>query len=156
MKIEAFLKESPLFEITWAARKFEAHLAGQLCGEKVNFLEALILISLLLERPLTVGPSQLAETFATSRGNVSHCISSLEAKGLVGRAIDPKDARAYRLSVKPPGKKAAMQLISSLDRMQKQFEKTVGINELRAALSVIHQVERICAETSLSSPNAGR
>jgi DNA-binding MarR family transcriptional regulator len=148
MKIEAFLQESPLFEITWAARRFESHLTAQLSDEKVNFLEALILISLVVEKPFTVSPSRLAETFATSRGNVSHCVSSLEARGLMGRVINPQDARAYRLSIKPPGKKLAMQLIRNLDRMQKYFEKAIGMNELKAALQVIRRVEQACSEMS--------
>jgi DNA-binding MarR family transcriptional regulator len=144
MKIETYLRQSPLFEISWAARKFESHLAQQL-GHVGGLLEALVLVSIFFEKPLTVSPSCLAEAFSTTRGNISHCISSLEAKGLLGRKIDPRDARAYRLLLKPPGKKIAMQLIRTLDQLQACFEKTIGATELESALKVVRQVEQTCS-----------
>lgn len=144
MKIEAYLRQSPLFEISRAARKFESHLAQHL-GEGLGLLEALVLVSVFFEKPLTVTPSCLAEAFSTTRGNISHCISSLEAKGLLGRKIDPQDARAYRLLLKPAGKRLAMQLIRTLDRMQSGFERAVGTKELEAALKAVRQVEEACS-----------
>ena len=105
-----------------------------------------MLVSLLFEKPLSVSPSRLAETFSTTRGNISHCVSSLEAKGLLGRKIDPKDARAYQLILMPAGKKSAMQVVRTLDRLQAAFEKGIGVAELKAALQVIRQVEQICTE----------
>lgn len=145
MKIESFLRQSPLFEISWAARKFESHLAQQLSHGEVTFLEALVLVSILFEKPMSISPSRLAETFSTTRGNISHCISSLEAKGLLGRKIDPQDARAYRLLLKPQGKRVAMQLVRTLDSMQRCFEKTIGSGKLEAAIGVIRSVEQICS-----------
>ena len=141
MKIETFLKQSPLFEISRAARRLESHVSH----DQVGFLEGLVLVSILFEKPLTVSPSRLAEVFSTTRGNISHCVSSLEAKGLLGRRIDPGDARTYRLSLKPEGKKVAMQWIRTLDRMQTNFEKTIGATKLQAALDVVRQVEQICS-----------
>ena len=67
-------------------------------------------------------------------------------KGLLGRKIDPKDARAYQLILMPAGKKSAMQVVRTLDRLQAAFEKGIGVAELRAALQVIRQVEQICTE----------
>ena len=145
MKIETFLRQSPLFEISWAARQVESHLARQLSGE-VSFLEALVLVSIVFEKPMTVSPSRLAEAFSTTRGNISHCISSLEAKGLLARRIDPQDARAYQLLLKPQGKKIAMQWVRSLDQMQARFEKTIGSTKLNAAIEVVRQVEQICSQ----------
>ncbi len=145
MKIETFLRQSPMFEISWAGRKVESHLARQLSHREVNFLEALVLVSILFEKPLTVSPSRLAEAFSTTRSNISHCISSLEAKGLLGRTVDPRDARAYRLLLKPQGKKIAIELIRALDQMQTRFEKTIGLANLEATLKVVRQVEQICS-----------
>ena len=148
MKIETFLRQSPLFEISWAARRFESQLAQLFTHEEhgqVGFLEGLVLVSLLFEKPLTVSPSRLAETFSTTRGNISHCVSSLEAKGFLGRKIDPRDARGYQLALKPEGKKIAMQVVRTLDRMQTSFEKSIGIEELKTALETIRRVEQICS-----------
>jgi DNA-binding MarR family transcriptional regulator len=111
----------------------------------VGLLEALVLVSIFFEKPLTVSPSSLAEAFSTTRGNISHCVSSLEARGLLGRSIDPQDARAFRLMLKPAGRKFAMQLVRTMDRMQSCFEDSVGKKELETAIKVIRQVEQICS-----------
>src|ERR1700735_615884 len=103
MRIETFLEQSPMFCVTLVARRFDALTARLLAADGLNFLEALILAALFFESRAAVKPSQLAETFGTTRGNVSHCISSLEAKGLVQRKIDPEDARAYHLARKQLG-----------------------------------------------------
>jgi DNA-binding MarR family transcriptional regulator len=140
MRIETFLNESPMFCITLTARRFDALVAHLLQADDLNFLEALILSALFFESPAPVKPSQLAQTFGTTRGNVSHCISSLEARGLVQRRIDPEDARAYHLALKPQGRKTAIRVIGALDKVQKQFESTVGKEALQASLAVIRSL----------------
>jgi DNA-binding MarR family transcriptional regulator len=146
MRIETFLKQSPLFCVTLTARRFDALTARLL--DDLNFLEALILATLFFESPAPVKPSQLAETFGTTRGNVSHCISSLEAKELVQRKIDPADARAYLLTVKPLGRKRAMRVIGALDKLQRQFENEVGKDALQSALQVIRSLGDSCSPKS--------
>ncbi|MBT9332417.1 MarR family winged helix-turn-helix transcriptional regulator [Paracidobacterium acidisoli] len=140
MRIETFLKQSPMFCVGLAARRFDALTARILDADGLNFLEALILATLFFESPAVVKPSQLAETFGTTRGNVSHCISSLEAKGLVQRKIDPEDARAYHLALRPPGRKTAIRVIGALDKVQREFENEVGRDTLQSALLVIRSL----------------
>ena len=137
MRIETFLKESPMFCIALTARRFDALTTRLLEADDLNFLEALILATLFFESPTAVKPSHLAETFGTTRGNVSHCISSLEAKGLVQRKIDPQDARAYHLTLKPQGRKTAVRVIGALDKVQRAFEHKVGKDALQSALRVL-------------------
>ena len=145
MRIEAFLRESPLFAVTSAARRFEALTARVLEEDEISFLEALVLAGIFFEAPKPVRPSSLAETFGTTRGNVSHCVSSLEAKGLLQRKIDPEDARAYRLTLKPQGKKAAVRVIGAFDRLQRVFEHDAGKAALREMLKVLGRVETVFA-----------
>ena len=140
MRIESFLKESPMFCISLAARRFDALTIRLLEADDLNFLGALILATLFFEAPSAVRPSQLAETFGSTRGNVSHCISSLEAKGLVQRKIDPQDARAYHLTLKSQGKKTAVRVIGALDKVQREFENKVGKQALQSSLSVIRSL----------------
>jgi DNA-binding MarR family transcriptional regulator len=141
MRIETFLRQSPIFCVSLAARRFDALTTHLLRADDLNFFEALILATLFFESPIPVKPSQLAETFGTTRGNVSHCISSLEAKGLVQRKIDPEDARAYHLALKPSGKKTAVRVIGTLDKIQRKFENEVGKDALQSALLVIRLLE---------------
>jgi DNA-binding MarR family transcriptional regulator len=141
MRIDAFLKESPMFAVNRAARRFESLTARVLAADRLGFLEALVLAALFFEAPRRVKPSQLAETFATTRGNLSHCVSSLEAKGLLLRKIDPSDARAYLLTLKPQGKRCALRVIAALDRLQKEFESEVGKSALAEMLRSIRKLE---------------
>jgi DNA-binding MarR family transcriptional regulator len=151
MRIDAFLNESPMFAVNRAARRFES-LAGQALGaDSLNFLEGMVLAAMFFEAPRRVMPSQLAETFGTTRGNVSHCISSLEAKGLLQRKIDPEDARAYQLTLKPQGKKCAVRVIGVFDKLQKEFEREVGKTALGEMLKNLRKLEALCAEKQSAS-----
>jgi DNA-binding MarR family transcriptional regulator len=141
MRIHAFLHESPMFAVSRAARRFEALAARALADDDLSFLEGLTLAALFFEAPKVVKPSQLAETFGTTRGTVSHCISSLEAKGLLQRKIDPEDARAYQLSLKPQGKKCALRVIAAFDKLQKDFESEIGKMALGEMLKSITKLE---------------
>lgn len=141
MRIEAFLRESPMFTVKRAARYFDRLAAEAFSADDLGFMEGLLLAAIFFEAPRSINPSLLAETFATTRGNVSHAISSLEAKGLVQRRIDPADARGTLLALKPAGKKSALRVIAAFDRMQQKFEQKVGKTALKSALDVIRALE---------------
>ncbi|MDR3725516.1 MAG: MarR family transcriptional regulator [Terracidiphilus sp.] len=143
MRIDAFLEQSPLFAVNRAARRFESLTAQVLAADSLGFLEGMVLAAIFFEAPRLVKPSQLAETFGTTRGNVSHCISSLEAKGLLQRKIDPADARAYQLTLKPQGKKCALRVIAAFDKLQKEFEDEVGKTALSNMLKAIRKLEAL-------------
>lgn len=145
MRIDAYLRQSPLFTVRRASRQFDAHFSQVLRNRDISFLEALVLVSIFFEEPKTIKPSELADALAVTRGNISHCISTLEAKGLVRRRIDSEDARAIHIQLKPEGRALAMKLIRAFDRLQKDFERYVGASELEAALKVIRQVEQLFA-----------
>ncbi len=141
MRIEAFLRESPMFTVKRASRHFDRVAADAFSADGLGFMEGLLLAAIFFEAPRPIKPSHLAETFATTRGNVSHAISSLEAKGLVQRKIDPSDARGYLLALKPPGKRCALRVIAAFDRMQRGFEQKVGRAALTEALDAIRALE---------------
>jgi DNA-binding MarR family transcriptional regulator len=141
MRIEAYLRESPMFTVKSAARHFDALASEAFAADDLGFTEGLVLAATFFEDPHPTRPSQLAETFGTTRGNVSHAISSLEGKGLVQRKIDPLDARGYLLTLKPSGKKCAIRVIGAFDKMQQTFEKQVGKGNLETALRVIRALQ---------------
>lgn len=141
MRIEAYLRESPMFTVKGAARRFDALATEAFAADDLGFTEGLILAATFFEDPQPTRPSQLAETFDTTRGNVSHAISSLEAKGFVQRKIDPLDARGYLLTLKPSGRKCALRVIAAFDKMQQTFEKKVGKSALKHALDVIRAIQ---------------
>jgi DNA-binding MarR family transcriptional regulator len=152
MRIEAFLRQSPVFQASRIARRMDASLNLVLEGEEVTAFEALVLAAIFFEKRGQIKPSALAEAFETTRSNVSHCISSLEAKGLVERRIDPEDARAVQLLLKPLGKRRAVRVMGILDRMQRRFEDGVGTQKLETMLAQMSSVEELCARMA----SAGR
>lgn len=118
--------------------------AQLLAADGLGFLEGLILAAVFFESPQQIKPSHLAETLGTTRGNISHCVSSLEGKGLLQRSIDPDDARAYRLALKPAGKRCAVRVIAAFDRLQMQCEQTAGKSALHEMQKTLSKLEALC------------
>lgn len=141
MRIEAFLRQSPVFQVSRVARRMEASLNDVLEDEGVTMFEALVLAAIFFEGRAAIKPSALAEAFQTTRGNVSHCVSSLEAKGLIERKIDPEDARAVQLSLRGQGKKRAVRVVGILDGMQRRFEGGIGTAKLTAMMEQMNSLE---------------
>ncbi len=130
-----------MFAVNRAARRFDTLAARALASDGLSFLEGLMLAAIFFEAPRPVKPSQLADTFETTRGNVSHSVSALEAKGLVQRRIDADDARVFLLTLKPQGKRAAVRTIAALDALQKRFETEVGKTALGESLKTLRKLE---------------
>ena len=156
MRIESFLKQSPIFQINRSARRLDGLLNRILREEEVTFFEALMLASIFFEKKRGIKPSELAETFHTTRGNVSHCISSLEAKGLVRRRVDPEDARAFQLMLQPAGRKRAARVVGILDQMQSRFERLSHSPDFEAMLRQMLIVESLCTGLAQSAGDAGQ
>ena len=145
MRIEVFLQQSPIVQTSRIARRMEAYLNVLLKNEDVTGFEALVLASIFLERSGEIKPSALAQAFETTRSNVSHCISSLESRGLVQRKIDPEDARAVRLVLRPQGKRCAARVVGILDRLQRRLEDGIGAGKLEAMMRQMFEVEELCS-----------
>jgi DNA-binding MarR family transcriptional regulator len=154
MRIESFLKQSPVFQANRMARRMDAALAEVLKGEELSVFEAMVLVAIFFEKRGEIKPSELAVAFQTTRGNVSHCVSSLEAKGLVERRIDPEDARAFQLMLKPSGRRRAVRVVGILDRIQRQLEETVGVATLESMLKQLGKVEELCAGFARARPDS--
>jgi DNA-binding MarR family transcriptional regulator len=155
MRIEAFLRQSPIVQTSRIARRMEASLNVVLKDEEVTAFESLVLAAIFFERRGEINPSALAEAFETTRSNVSHCISSLEAKGLVQRKIDPEDARAVQLVLRPKGKRQAVRVAGILDRMQRRFEEGIGAAKLEGIIRQMSEVEELCSRVA-GAARAGR
>ena len=130
-----------MYAISRAARRFDGLASETLAADGLGFLEGLVLAAIYFEAPKPVKPSHLADTFATTRSNVSHCVASLEAKGFLQRKIDPADARAYQLSLKPQGKKCALRVVSAFEKLQRGFEREIGKPAMSEMLKSIRRLE---------------
>lgn len=143
MRIDSFLQQSPVFQTSRVARRLESSLNSALASEGLTLSESLMLAAIFLEKK-TVRPSELARTFETTRGNVSHTLSSLEAKRLIRRRIEPEDARGFRLELEPAGRRRAARVAGVLDRLQAQLEKELGAVKLETMIRQMNAVEQLC------------
>ena len=155
MRIEAFLRQSPIVQASRIARRMEASLNLLLKDEEVTAFEAMVLAAMFFEKRGAIKPSALADAFETTRSNVSHCISSLEGRGLVQREIDPRDARAVQLLLRPQGKRKAVRVVGILDLMQRQFEAEIGAAKLEGMIRQMSEVEELCSRAA-EAASAGR
>ncbi len=137
MKISKYLEHSPVFAINSAYEATIPYLNKRLKKEDVNLLQGLVLTALFFEGRSDLSPSNLAEQFKTSRGNMSHILSHLEYKGWVKRVLDPKDARKFFIELRPEGKKKALTLIKVYDQIQNHFEKELGAAVCQKTASMI-------------------
>jgi DNA-binding MarR family transcriptional regulator len=64
---------------------------------------------------------------------------------LLLRKIDPRDARAFQITLKPHGKRCAMRVIGAFDRLQNDFEEEIGKASLREMLKVLRKLEALFA-----------
>lgn len=143
MKIDKFLAESPVFAVAKAARTVETNLNRALRSEELGFFQGLLLVAVSLEEAGRVSPSQLASSFSTTRGNVSHGLSTLEARGFVKRQIDPEDARVLRITIRPEGRRCAMRLMKCFNALETKIESQLGVTRVRAAIEAMRAVEAL-------------
>ena len=141
LKIRKFIQGSLILAIGAGYDTVWRDLNSKLKAENCNLLQAILLISIFFEQSEDVRPSALAEILGTTRGNISHCISHLERHGFLRRALNEKDARSYRLILKPEGKKTAARLIRVIDDLENYFERQLGKSTLQSTLDGIRAVQ---------------
>jgi DNA-binding MarR family transcriptional regulator len=127
MKIKKYLEQSPVFAINAAYEAMIPQINKKLKKDDLNLLQGLVLTALFFEDRKDITPSQLADLFETSRGNMSHILSHLEYKGWIRRVVNGKDARQFQIELKAEGRKKAVSLIRFYDRLQSLFEKELGV-----------------------------
>ena len=145
MKIEVYLKASPVVSLNAVYESVITDFNRKLKAEGVNLTQGLILTALFFENSETVTPSLLAETFQTSRANISHSISHLEANGWVRRAVDPDDARKMHIQLKPEGRKLATRLVKKYDEIQNEIEKQMGSSKSRRVVDGLLELNAVYA-----------
>ena len=130
MKIEEYLKASPIFALFQAQQASQKYLRESLAEEGVNFLEALLLISLLMEGKNTVMPGELSKSFACSKANISKMLSRLEEDDLIERSISLEDARSFELSLSATGLMKANRLMKLVGSLELSIEKAWGAKKV--------------------------
>lgn len=137
MKISSFTQQSPLFLIYSCNISIQNLYFKGLKKHNVNFIQALIAITLYFEGKNRINPKSFIKDLGVSKSSISQAVSGLEELGWLQRKVDDNDARSIVLTLTPTGKSSASQLISIFHGIERQFEKKLGkykMKELEVSL----------------------
>ena len=151
MRIKKYLNASPVFSINAAYEVIITDINKFLKAEEINLLQGLVLTALFFEGNEFITPSQLANVFHTSRGNMSHIISHLEYKGWVKRIVSNKDARIFQIVLKPEGKRKSLRLIKYYDKIQDFFESQIGVSVCKITVENINKLSKVYLKSKLTN-----
>lgn len=146
MKIEKYLKQSPVFALNSVYESIIPKLNKKMRTNHLNLIQGLVLTALLFEDRNDVNPTHLAETFRTSRGNISHILSELEYRGYIRRVVNERDARGFMIELRPEGKKKALSLVKFYDRIQEFFETRIGIQNCKFTIDGLSKMAEVFTE----------
>ncbi len=137
MKIKTYLNQSPIFALNAVYESTIPKINKLLKRNNLNLLQGFVLTALFFEDNIEITPSDLAEVFQTTRGNMSHILSALEYHGLIKRVVQENDARKFHIILKADGKKTALKLIHFFDKIQSHFENELGSSSCKKTVDGI-------------------
>jgi DNA-binding MarR family transcriptional regulator len=143
MKINSYTQQSPIFLAYNFHNSIQSFYARSLKEHDVNFVQALILLTLYFEGKSKITPMSLVKNLSISKSSISQALSSLEQAGWLKRKMDEEDARSLSLVLTADGKKHANKLIPIFHGIERAIEGKLGkekIKELCGSLNVISSI----------------
>lgn len=147
MKIEQFLKKSPIIPIIFTATKIENDLRQKLSQHDLSILESLVLVAIVFEGK-DCRPSEIAAGLQISRVRVSQIIKNLIQKNFVSRSIVGEDARFISIKITPRGKSVSSKLVSIFERSNTLIENQLGAKNSEQAASHLYKLNLALSEKS--------
>lgn len=129
MKIEKYLKDSPVFALYDASNALTSSLNSHLKKEEISFIQGLVLVAVLLDEKNQITPGEISKGLGISKTSLSQILSNLESRGFLKRIIKEDDARSLSLSLTSQGLKKANKIVKFLDSFELDLEKKVNLRE---------------------------
>tara|TARA_B100000029_G_C17474333_1_gene923084 strand:+ start:496 stop:960 length:465 start_codon:yes stop_codon:yes gene_type:complete len=148
MEIDQYLRQSPIYLFNEIHQILFRDIKLILKEKGVNFLQALIVITLFLERRKIkdnrkkISPGDIFKSLKVSKGAMSQNLSFLEEKGLLRRILDQEDARSFSLELTELGEKNALELMQIMELKEKNIEKKMGKNHLEQLVDTLEQFKK--------------
>lgn len=140
MKIDEYLQSSPVFMLMQARQHLVQSLKAFLTPAGLGYQQALILISMQIDKKTQITPGLLSRSFGFPKARVSKMISELEKQGLVYRNIISRDARQFELFLSEEGARKANQFISFIEKFDAEMEKKIGAESLPNLLRSLNKI----------------
>lgn len=132
MEIDQYLRQSPIYLFNEIHQILFRDVKFLLKEKGVNFLQALIIITLFLERRKKkdlrkkISPGDIFKALKVSKGGMSQNLSFLEEKGWLKRVLDREDARSFSLELTELGELRALELMQIMELKEKNIETKMG------------------------------
>ncbi|MFJ9521170.1 MarR family winged helix-turn-helix transcriptional regulator [Kitasatospora sp. NPDC101801] len=128
--------ESPGFLLWHATLRWQRGIAAALAPLDLTHVQFVLLACTWWLNGQGEHPSQqaLARQAGTDVKMTSQVLRTLEAKGLVGREVDPADSRARRLRVTAAGAELAPRAIAAVEQVDTEFFSPVPRDTVVALL----------------------
>ena len=93
--------------------------------------------------------SELATSFGMTSSGITQMVTALEARGLVGRRMDPGDRRAVLVFLTDKGNRDVDSMMKSVDKLFSGLVDYLGPEKSRAFLGILSDTgdyfDRVCA-----------
>ena len=155
MEIDQYLRQSPIYLFNEIHQILFRDLKTLLKEKGVNFLQALIVITVFLERRKRkdlrkkISPGHIFKSLKVSKGGMSQNLSFLEEKGLLKRVLDQNDARSFSLELTQKGESSALELMQIFELKEKNIEKKMGKVQLDELVEILERFKEDYALNSL-------
>lgn len=131
LKLEKFINESATISLIFNGLRLQKELNSSLKEYDITLNHALIMLSIFFEPEKTIRSNEIIALIPMTKGNISHCTSSLEQKKLVSRKVIPDDLRGFEFSLTAKGQKQCLSLIKIFDKVESDCDKKFSAQKLK-------------------------
>jgi DNA-binding MarR family transcriptional regulator len=148
MEIDQYLRQSPIYLFNEIHQILFRDVKLLLKEKGVNFLQALIIVTLFLERRKKkdfrkkISPGDIFKALKVSKGGMSQNLSFLEEKGWLKRVLDQEDARSFSLELTELGELRALELMQIMELKEKNIETKMGKTHLDELVEILERFKK--------------
>lgn len=149
MKIKNFVEKSIVSSLYMVTASFQNSLEVELSELGINYVEALILSSLIFENEKeNIGPTRLANVLGIKKARSSQALTRLQKMGYVRRELSMSDSRRFQIVLQPLGRKRAMIVVKMFNKMEENLENILGSTK---ATSIQKELRKLALSLATSS-----
>jgi len=131
LKLEKFINESATISLIFNGLRLQKELNSALKEYDLTLNHALIMLSIFFEPEKTIRSNEIVALIPMTKGNISHCTSSLEQKKLILRKTILNDLRGFEFSLTAKGQKQCISLIKFFDKIESDCDKKFSAQKLK-------------------------
>jgi DNA-binding MarR family transcriptional regulator len=140
LKLEKFFNESATISVIVNGIRLQKQMNKALSEYALNLNQALILMAIFFEPEKLIRSQELINLIPTTKGNISHCTSSLEAQKLIIRNPVENDLRGFEFSLTAKGHKTCLSLVKFFDEVETTCDKQFSAAKLKEFISTASKI----------------